>query len=443
MKIKNLILISIFLVMVIMFVPNTVNAAVGEKFTVDDVEYSINTDDTTVTVSDYKGDATKTELSIPEKVTYNSTEYSVTIIGKNAFDLSNLKTIQLPNTIKTIEEQAFYRCKELISINIPDSVTSIGDMAFRQCEKLTSIKVPDSVTTIGFEAFGYCYSLTNLELSNSITTINKWLLQGSRKLKSLVIPKSVDTIADKAFIHSGLVELYFEGEKPSNIGKELFDGCDEDINIYVPYEYYESYKNAFSDVDVSYCKVETKDNVDTYTMYYAGGKKLVFDVTNGTDGKDGEDGKDGITPQIKINETTGELEVSYDKGNTWTSLGKVVGEDGKDGQDGINGTDGKNGKDGKDATSTTTTKGKDGEDGKDGITPKLRINDKTGELETSYDEGKTWSSLGAVVGKDGADGKTEVIQNEANIKYGIVEYIICALAVLGNIGWIVALKRRK
>ena len=56
------------------------------------------------------------------------------------------------------------------------------------------------------------------------------------------------------------------------------------------------------------------------------------DGQDGTNGTNGADGKDGITPQLKIE--NGYWYISYDKGSTWTELGKAVGEDGKDGQDG-------------------------------------------------------------------------------------------------------------
>ena len=65
---------------------------------------------------------------------------------------------------------------------------------------------------------------------------------------------------------------------------------------------------------------------------------------NGTNGTNGVDGKDGVTPQLKIENNY--WYVSYDKGVTWTELGKAVGEDGKDGQDGKPGADGKDGQDG-------------------------------------------------------------------------------------------------
>ena len=80
------------------------------------------------------------------------------------------------------------------------------------------------------------------------------------------------------------------------------------------------------------------------------------DGQDGTNGTNGVDGKDGVTPQLKIE--NGYWYISYDKGETWTELGKAVGEDGKDGIDGEDGVDGEDGKDGQD--------GKPGADGKDG-----------------------------------------------------------------------------
>lgn len=51
--------------------------------------------------------------------------------------------------------------------------------------------------------------------------------------------------------------------------------------------------------------------------------------TNGQNGENGQNGQDGVTPQIRINSTTGMWEVSYDNGTTWTSLGvKAQGDKG-------------------------------------------------------------------------------------------------------------------
>jgi len=39
------------------------------------------------------------------------------------------------------------------AVVIPDSVTTIGQWAFYRCKSLTSVTIPDSVTTIGENAF--------------------------------------------------------------------------------------------------------------------------------------------------------------------------------------------------------------------------------------------------------------------------------------------------
>ena len=60
------------------------------------------------------------------------------------------------------------------------------------------------------------------------------------------------------------------------------------------------------------------------------------------DGKDGNNGKSAaengaVVPQVRINPTTRNWEISNDGGNTWSDTG--IPADGKDGQDGKNGED--------------------------------------------------------------------------------------------------------
>ena len=48
---------------------------------------------------------------IPETVTYGSTTYKVTAIGRNAFrECYNLKSVNIPNTITSIGDYAFSDC---------------------------------------------------------------------------------------------------------------------------------------------------------------------------------------------------------------------------------------------------------------------------------------------------------------------------------------------
>ena len=143
------------------------------------------------------------------------------------------------------------------------------------------------------------------------------------------------------------------------------------------------------------------DDGDTWTKLGNVSGEDGKDGTNGKDGEQGEpgkdgtngkDGEDGVTPEFKVED--GMLYVSYDDGDTWTSLGIVSGEDGKDGTNGKDGEQGEPGKDGED--------GANGKDGEDGVTPEFKVED--GILYVSYDNGDTWTKLGNVSGEDGKDG---------------------------------------
>ena len=79
-------------------------------------------------------------------------------IGFEAFEYCiNLKSVIIPNSVKSIEAYAFIGCTNLRSVTIPDSVTQIGREAFENCKNLMSVTIPSSVENIYTLAFGYYY----------------------------------------------------------------------------------------------------------------------------------------------------------------------------------------------------------------------------------------------------------------------------------------------
>lgn len=91
--------------------------ASAHDFEVNGIYYYINSDGTSVSVT-YKGnyyDSYSNEYSgavtIPAKVTYSGKTYSVTSIGYAAFaSCSGLKSVEIPNSITSIGNYAFYEC---------------------------------------------------------------------------------------------------------------------------------------------------------------------------------------------------------------------------------------------------------------------------------------------------------------------------------------------
>ena len=136
----------------------------------------------------------------------------VTDIPDEAFEgCSNLTSITIPSSVTSIGESAFKGCSGLTIVTIPDSVTSIGDSAFKDCSCLTSVTTGNSLTSIGNEAFSGCSNLTSITIPNSVTSIGDSAFAGCRGLTSVTIPNSVTSIGEEAFYNCGELSVVFDG----------------------------------------------------------------------------------------------------------------------------------------------------------------------------------------------------------------------------------------
>ena len=96
-----------------------------------------------------------------------------------------------PNSVTTIENDAFYYCKNLTSITIPNKVTSIGERAFSHCTSLTSIILPKSVKKINYAAFYYSNNLTSItNLNTKPVTITSTDFFSVSPICTLTVPTS-------------------------------------------------------------------------------------------------------------------------------------------------------------------------------------------------------------------------------------------------------------
>ena len=174
-------------------------------------------------------------IVIPEKVTYDGTEYSVTSIGEAAFFASRyITSVTIPNSVTSIGSAAFAECIGLTSMTIPNSVTSIDNYAFAQCTGLTSMIIPNSVTSIGQGTFSCCTGLTSVTISNSMKSIGQYAFGYCYSLTSVTIPNSVTIIDDGVFRGcSGLLSVTISNSVTS-IGNLAFEGCSSLTSVIIP-----------------------------------------------------------------------------------------------------------------------------------------------------------------------------------------------------------------
>ena len=95
----------------------------------------------------------------------------VTEICPFAFEDSEITSVKLPDTIKTIGKSAFHSCKKLEEFTIPDGIEIITSSMFSACENLKTVNIPDSVKTIEYGAFEWCYSLTEFTVPETVSSV--------------------------------------------------------------------------------------------------------------------------------------------------------------------------------------------------------------------------------------------------------------------------------
>lgn len=138
---------------------------------------------------------------------------------------SAIKTIQLPDGIKSIWYLSITALSSLESINIPEGVTHIGDYAFRGCSSLKSLTIPSSVTTIGTSyTFENCAGklVVNCNLPNYTGSQSPF---ESNKFTEVYFGNGVTEIGDYTFGYSANLNYVHIPEGVTRIGNNAFVGC--------------------------------------------------------------------------------------------------------------------------------------------------------------------------------------------------------------------------
>lgn len=121
-------------------------------------------------------------------------EGDITGIGRNAFEgMPSLETVQLPASLKTIGEGAFFCCNALSDIALPDGLTEIASYALSYTA-LTDITLPDSVRTLGVRALSDNASLTAIRLNDGLLEIGDCCFSSCPVLTDIKVPDSVERI---------------------------------------------------------------------------------------------------------------------------------------------------------------------------------------------------------------------------------------------------------
>ncbi len=187
------------------------------KASLQDVDIPYGTAE--ITELQFFGKSEIRQLNIPETVKY---------IGRRTFEeCTSLQTINFSEGISEIDELAFYGCSSLNSIMLPDSVKRIGAYAFRSCEALKSVKLPEGITEIEKAVFRGCSSLASIKLPDSVKIIDEEAFRFCKALKSVKLPEGITEIKWAAFEGCSSLDSITIPDSAERIGESAFHSCEK------------------------------------------------------------------------------------------------------------------------------------------------------------------------------------------------------------------------
>ena len=204
------------------------------------------------------------DLVIPSTIEYNGEVYTVNEVASKAFyKFTDIRSIKLPETIKTIGSSAFGYCTYLKEINIPEGVANIGSQAFYVCKSLTSLKLPSTLEKIEYGTFMDCVLMTKINIPGNCSSIDADAFSWCIALDTLIIEDG-DTPLQMGYAYefgpmweSASAPYYYR----KRFGRGLFNDCPlKNLHIGRNIEYDDEIWSIMSPFEHCYAKYDTYNN---------------------------------------------------------------------------------------------------------------------------------------------------------------------------------------
>lgn len=153
-------------------------------------------------------------ITVPETVTvatnhphYAGKTYTVTGVGDQAFFLTGVAEVHLPNTVTYIGDNAFFLNEHLKKVTLSENLKSLGMFVFGASIQLESIELPNTLSEIPYGTFTLCLNLKSVKLPETLKIIPDICFMGCVSLTDIEIPRSVTHIGAAAFAMTSMTEV--------------------------------------------------------------------------------------------------------------------------------------------------------------------------------------------------------------------------------------------
>lgn len=173
--------------------------------------------------------------------------------------LPSKKEVVIPEGIKEIHTNAFYRCS-IESVTMPDSLEVIDTCAYQECEKLSTVKFGNGLTRICERAFSFCKNLKEIVLPDRLERMDSHAFSNAG-LESVTLGSGLNSLSDCVFVNTPMQEIHI----PNTVTRIAHFAFGEDIKSIIADNYIQNIESVVSCIN--------RRNADDFVIISCDGKK--------------------------------------------------------------------------------------------------------------------------------------------------------------------------
>ncbi len=136
-----------------------------------------------------------------QEIAYLSVSAGVREIGVSAFQgCSHLRQVHLSDGLQKLHTDVFVDCKTLHTLHLPSSLHDLPDRCFHR-SGLQTIDLPEDLITIGQDAFVNCSELQHVGLPSTLKRIGRGAFFQCEALQELTLPEGLDHLGEYALMY--------------------------------------------------------------------------------------------------------------------------------------------------------------------------------------------------------------------------------------------------
>ena len=220
---------------------------------------------TTIGICTFAGCTNLREIQIPN---------SVKRINNSAFANSGIESISVPSSVTSFSYGIFHGCANLKEVEINCEMSSLPSSTFRDCSSLTKFVVPEGVMYIYQNCFAGCTNLETITLPSTLLEFSEWCtFENCTSLKTIILPEGMVYLGWDTFSGCSSLEEIVIPEGVTSLEGSVFSDCTALNSVTLPSRLnsisYGTFANCTNITELSIPRTVKKIEWDSFSNMYS------------------------------------------------------------------------------------------------------------------------------------------------------------------------------